>query len=189
MRFLLLLFILILPTVIQAFEWQIVPNKSSIHFKAIQNHSPVTGEFKIFSGHINFDKNKLNESHVSITIDISSVSTSFKVVSDTLKTTDWFDITAFPQAHFTAKDFKQVGNNRYEANGQLTIRDKTAPIVVYFTLEKYTDHDALISGSAQLKRTNFEVGKGEWASTKEIKDAVAVSFVITATQKTGLEKK
>lgn len=184
-----IIFILLLPIVSSAFEWQIVPNKSSIHFKATQNNSPVTGEFKTFSGNIFFDKNDLNKSHVTMEVDTASVSTSFKDVQDALKTADWFDSKAFPKAVFTAKDFKKTGDNTYEANGQLTLRDKTLPLTLNFTLEKYADNEALVSGKGNLKRTAFEIGKGEWASTKEIKDDIEVNFIIEATKKLNTEKK
>lgn len=187
--FIIVFSILLLPTVSTAFEWQIVPNKSSIHFKATQNNAPITGEFKIFSGDIDFDKNNLSKSHVNMVVDTASVSTSFKDVQDALKTADWFDSKAFPKALFTAKDFKKTGDNTYEANGQLTLRNKTLPLTLNFTLEKYADNEALVSGKANLKRTAFEVGKGEWANTKEIKDDVEVNFIIEATKKLNTEKK
>ncbi|EKD70758.1 MAG: hypothetical protein ACD_46C00411G0001 [uncultured bacterium] len=175
--------ILLLPTMTTAFEWHIVPSKSSLHFKATQNNAPITGEFKTFSGDIDFDKDALNKSHVNIVVDTASVSTSFKDVSDALKTAEWFDIKAFPKAIFTAHDFKKIGDNTYEANGKLTLRNKTLPLTLHFTLEKYTDHEAIVSGKADLKRTAFEIGKGEWASTKEIKDDVEINFKIEATKK------
>ncbi|PIZ03606.1 MAG: polyisoprenoid-binding protein [Gammaproteobacteria bacterium CG_4_10_14_0_8_um_filter_38_16] len=181
--------ILLLPTVSIASEWQIVPSKSSIHFKATQNNAPITGEFKTFSGDIDFDKNDLSKSYVNMVVNTDSVSTSFKDVQDALKTADWFDSKAFPKAVFTANDFKKTGDNTFEANGKLTLRDKTLPLILHFTLEKYTDNEALVSGHTNLKRTAFEVGKGEWASTKEIKDDVEVNFTIESTKKLTAEKK
>ena len=175
--------ILLLPTMTTAFEWHIVPSKSSLHFKAIQNNAPITGEFKTFSGDIDFDQQALHKSHVNIVVDTASVSTSFKDVADALKTAEWFDIKTFPKATFTANDFKKTGNNTYDANGKLTLRDKTLPLTLHFILDKYTDQEAIVSGNANLKRTAFEIGKGEWASTKEIKDDVEINFKIEATKK------
>lgn len=162
--------------------WQISPAKSKIEFKATQNGAPVTGEFKSFQGDIDFDKNNLAKSQVKISVDISSVSTSYKEVGDTLKTPDWFDAKAFPKAIFTANDFKKTNENSYTANGQLTLRDKTLPLIVNFTFDKYTDKEAIATGKAELKRTAFTIGRGEWASTKEIKDEVEITFKIEATK-------
>lgn len=171
------------PMLCFATSWKIMPDKSSIHFTATQNNSPVTGEFKTFSGDVDFDPTQLQKSHVKIIVDMNSVTTSFKDVQEALKTADWFDIKLFPHATFVADDFKKISDNTYSANGKLTLRDKTVPIVLNFTLNKYTNQEAIVSGKTQLKRTDFEVGKGEWSSTKQIKDDVTVNFNLEAVKK------
>jgi len=174
------LILLIFPSFCLATSWQIISNKSSIHFSATQNNSPITGEFKNFSGDIEFDPNQLSKSHIKIIVDIDSVATSFKDVQDALKTADWFDVASFPKATFSADDFKKTGDDTYAANGKLTLRNKTMPITLNFKLIKYTDNEAMISGKTELKRSDFDVGKGEWSSTKQIKNEVVVNFEIEA---------
>lgn len=175
--------LLFFPLLSFAAIWKIVPDKSSITFTAMQNDSPVKGEFKTFSGDINFDSNALPQSHVLITIDMNSVTTSYKEVENTLKTANWFDSKLFPTATFAADQFKKTGEKTYIAEGKLTLRNKTMPIVLNFTLEKFTNNEAIVSGSADLKRTAFEIGQGEWKSTKEIKDDVVINFKIEANKK------
>lgn len=167
----------------EAPAWQIVPDKSSITFTATQNNSPVSGQFKSFIGEINLDPEKLSDSHVNIVVDIGSVTTSYEEIANTLKTTDWFDVKLFPQAIFKANNFAKVSENAYQAHGTLTIRDKTLPIVLNFTLEEYSKTNARAKGSVILKRTAFGIGKGEWANTDDVKDDVQVNFVITVIRK------
>jgi len=178
--FICLFFVLLFPTMVTAFEWHIVPDKSSLHFKATQNNSPIKGEFKKFAGNIDFDQNALDKTHVEIEVDIASVSTSFKDVEDTLKTAEWFDVKSFPKAIFRATDFKKVGDKKYEAIGKLTLRDITLPLTLHFTFEKYTDKEVIVTGSAILKRTEFGVGQGEWKKTDAIKDSIDINFKIGA---------
>jgi len=180
-RFFTFLFlILILPTMATAFEWHIVPDKSSLHFKAIQNNSPIKGEFKKFTGNIEFDQQALNKIRVEIVIDMASVSTVFKDVADALRTAEWFDTKAFPKATFSAKNFKKISDKDYEAQGQLTLRDKTLSLILHFTFEKYTDKEAIATGYATLKRTEFGIGQGEWKKTDGVKDPVEINFKIEA---------
>lgn len=160
--------------------WKIEPAASKITFIATQNGAPVIGEFKSFSGNIVFDRADLASSAVMIKIDMASVSASYNQIVDTLKSVDWFDTAAFPSAVFKTNHFTKVGDNKYTADGTLTIREKTAPITLTFTLEKYTDADALVKGSATLKRTALGVGRGDWAKTDSIKDDVQVDFVLAA---------
>lgn len=183
-RFFTLLFlILLIPTMATAFEWHIVPDKSSLHFKATQNNAPVKGEFKTFTGNIDFDQQALNKSHVDITVDTASVTTSFKDVADALKTAEWFDVKAFPKATFSAKDFKKINDKDYEASGKLTLRDKTLPLTLHFTFERYTEKEAIVTGYATLKRTEFGIGQGEWKKTDGVKDNIEINFKIEAVRK------
>jgi len=162
-------------------QWQIVPNESVLTFSATQNEAPVTGKFTAFSGDIQFDPNNLKESQATIIVNMSSVTTAYKEVADTLKTSDWFDIAHFPQAVFKSSQWKKVGNNQFDVEGQLTLRQATMPIVLHITLEAYSPNKmARVKGTVQLNRSVFGVGQGEWANTNEIKDNVAVEFTVVA---------
>lgn len=160
--------------------WQIVPEQSTLTFTATQNNAPVSGSFKNFSGEIVFDPAQLASSHVRITVALDSVTTSYKEVGDTLKTADWFNVKAFPQAVFTANHFTKTGDNTYQAEGTLTIRDKTLPTNLTFSLLSYSATAAHVKGTTALKRTEFGVGQGDWEKTEEVKDEVKVEFELVA---------
>lgn len=164
-------------------EWQILPSESELTFTATQNGAPVNGKFKAFTGEIHFDPNQLNQSRAKITVNMASVSTSYAEIGDTLVTSDWFDTKLFPQAVFTADSFTKTGDKTYQAKGNLTIRNKTMPIIVTFTEEEYSATKARMKGSTTVKRSAFGVGQGEWASTSEVKDDVQVNFVLSAVRK------
>lgn len=179
--FLALTSLFFIPCMAFATAWKIVPDKSSLSFTATQNNAPATGNFSSFSGTINFDPNNLTESNVNIVVDMTSVSASYKEISDTLKTSEWFNIKTYPTAVFNATKFHKLDENKYQADGTLTIRDKSIPTSLVFTLEKYSRDSALAKGTVELKRSLFDVGIGQWASTDSIKDEVTVNFVIAAT--------
>lgn len=165
-------------------QWEIVPQESSITFTGTLNNAQTSGKFKSFSGEIHFDPERLNESNVRIVVDTGSVATSYVDIADTLKTTDWFDIKLFPQAIFQANKFTKTSDKTYQAEGTLTIRDKTLPIVVTFTQEEYSENTVRVKGTTKLKRTQFGVGQGEWSSTSEVADEVIINFAVTAMRKT-----
>lgn len=161
-------------------EWKIVPGESKLTFTATQNGAPVSGEFKKFAATINFDPTQLNTSQVKVVVDIGSISASYNQLSDTLKGADWFNVKQYPQAIFTATKFTKTGDKTYQADGTLTIRDKTLPVTLMLTQEEYTDSKALFKGSTTIQRTAFGVGQGEWSSTKSVKDEVRIDFTISA---------
>ncbi|HEV2613617.1 MAG TPA: YceI family protein [Gammaproteobacteria bacterium] len=163
-------------------SWNIVPSQSSLSFSATQNGAPVKGEFKTFTGDIQGTPEDLKNSHVKIMVDLGSVSTTDKDVSNTLKTADWFDITHFPKATFIADNFTKTGGNTYTAAGKLTIRDKTIPVTLNFVLKDYSGNTLDITGTTTLQRTAFGVGQGDWSKTDSIKDKVAVQFTLKASK-------
>ena len=115
-------------------SWKIIPGESTLTFTGTQNGAPASGKFDRFTGEIKVDPAALNESSVKIIVDTTSVSASYKDLVDTLKTTDWFNVKLFPQAVFTASQFKKTGDKTYEAMGNLTIRDQTHPVTITFNV-------------------------------------------------------
>lgn len=160
--------------------WQIVPAESSLKFTATQNGAPVSGQFKKFNGEIHFDPNDLKDGMVKITVEMGSVTDPYNQLSDTLKDKDWFNTKMFPTAIFTANHFEKTGDKTYRAMGELTIKDKTLPVILSFSQETYTPTKAVVKGSTTIKRTAFDVGQGDWSDTKTVKDDVKIDFVISA---------
>ncbi len=166
-------------------SWKIVPESSQITFTATQNHAPVQGNFKTFTGEINFDKEQLDKSNVNIAIDIASLFSSNSDIIKTLLEADWFDVKDFPKAVFSSNEFTKdttgsAGEERYKAKGSLTIRDKTVPVTVSFAFKEYSSTKAQALGSTSIKRTDFGVGQGEWSSPTVVEDGVQVNFTVTA---------
>lgn len=169
-----------MPLFAAATHWTIIPNESTLSFTATQNNAPVTGEFKKFTGDILFSEQDLTASSVDIKIDMNSLNTSYGELKDTLLAADWFNVKLFPSAEFKATQFTKKSEHQYQANGTLTIRDKTLPMTLDFTIENIAPNKVIAKGKATINRTQFGVGQGEWASTKEIKDSVEVDFIIHA---------
>lgn len=178
-------FTLLLPTAADAVapQWQIVPSESQLTFTATQNGAPVTGEFKTFSGTILVDPNDLKSSSLDIIVDINSISASYAELKSTLLTPDWFNPKIFPKAEFKSNQIEKTGDKTYKAVGTLTIRDKTEPVTLNFTGEQPDSNKGVVIGSAIIKRTQFGVGQGDWASTTEIKDDVTINFKVVGTKK------
>ncbi|MDQ2993875.1 MAG: YceI family protein [Pseudomonadota bacterium] len=186
-RLLLVSLLLSCPT-FAAINWSIDHTNSIISFTATQNNAPVTGKFTSFTGAVTFSPEQLNESKATLTVDINSVKTSYALVGETLKTGEWFDAAQFPKGIFKSTVITKTGDNTFVAKGTLTLRNKTLPIDVKFTLEKFTATDAKVTGTTTIKRTAFGIGRGDWSKTDEIKDDVLINFTIIA-KETGVKSK
>lgn len=159
-------------------SWKISPTDSTLTFTGTQNDAPIEGKFTQFEGEIQFDPNQLKESNAIIKVKTDSIFTSLKDIGDTLQGTDWLSTKAFPEATFQATSFDKKDDQNYQAHGNLTIRDKTFPITIDFSLTNYSPEKATIKGTAKFKRSLWGLGQGEWSNTNYIKDEIKVDFVL-----------
>ena len=167
----------------EASSWEIIPKESSLNFTATQNDAPVKGEFKTFTGKILVDPQNYKSSSIDIIVDINSLSGSYSDLVSTLITPDWFNAKLFPKAEFKATEFEKTGDKTYQAKGTLTIRDKSAPVVLTFIAEQPSPEKGVVKGTTVIKRTAFGVGQGDWADTNSVKDEVKIDFTVTAVKK------
>lgn len=163
-----------------AMDWEMIPKDSMLKFIATQNNAPVTGQFQKFSGDIHFDPRHLENSHVKITVDITSISASFNELVETLQTPEWFHAKLFPAAIFESRQFKKIDDKHFISIGTLTIRNVTKPLQINFEVLEQDQDRVKIKGETSVDRSAFGLGTGEWASTDEIQKDVKVLFVITA---------
>ncbi|MBS1225265.1 MAG: YceI [Proteobacteria bacterium] len=91
----------------------------------------------------------------------------------------WFNTSAFPAARFVTSSVKALGDHRYEATGQLTIKGKTQDVVVpaTFTAQGKT---GIFDGRFTLRRGDFAIGEGPWAAFDVVANEVQIQFRITA---------
>jgi polyisoprenoid-binding protein YceI len=160
--------------------WKIDSAKSKIEFKVAQDNSSVSGSFKKFSGTINFDPAQLKNSKAVIEIDVTSVNASLDSASETLQGKDWFFAKAFPKAVFTTTKFTSADNKNFHAEGTLTLKGKTLPLNLDFTLPEFSKNKAHAIGKATLKRSAFLVGEADPKKANGVADDVIVVIDIIA---------
>jgi cytochrome b561 len=176
------------PTPVQAgdYVWTIVPDKSRIRFTASQYGTEFEGEFAGFGGTIVFNPDDLENSHVDVKIDISTISTGSTDRDSQARTADWFNVSAYPQAIFTARRFERIDANHYIAHGELAIRDIKKPLSLPFSLEiDESDEgvqEAEMESEIRLKRLDYGVGQGPWQKTDAIADDVRLKISVEATR-------
>ena len=160
--------------------WIVDPEKSALSFTGVQTGKSFTGAFDRFDARIDFDPEDLAASSVAVAIDMASADAGSRQRNKALPGKDWFDVKASPQAEFLSEEIVAVESG-YEARGTLTIRDVARPLVLPFTVDIAADGgSAVAKGGAEIIRTNFGVGQGEWESGDWVGLGVDVGFEITA---------
>jgi polyisoprenoid-binding protein YceI len=132
-----------------------------------------TGKFPGFVTTFRFDPKQLAASKLQVVIPLATAATSNADYDGELRGASFFDAARFPRATYIATTFRALGGNRYAADGTLTLRGISKPVVLEFT---WTPGAApVLSGKATVKRLAFGVGGGDWADTALIPDAIAIS--------------
>jgi polyisoprenoid-binding protein YceI len=153
------------------------PASSRLEFKGIQAGAEFTGIFRKFTAAIDFAPDALADAHFDVTIDMNSLDSQDKDRDGTMRGADIFDVARFPSARYVTRSVVKTAAG-YSATGALTLHGVTKDVPIEFKFAP-TAGGASLSGTAQLKRTDFGVGQGDWKNTDWVADAVKVAFSLT----------
>lgn len=159
--------------------WQGDQNAGSLQFDATQAGAKFTGGFRKFTVHFDFDPAGPAGGSLDVTVDLKSADTADAERDEILKGVEFFRSDRHPQARFHARRFRREGE-RWRADGELTLRGITQPVAVLFMLDGQPRQLGM-KGTATLRRLDFGVGQGEWATTEWIGDEVEVRFDLELT--------
>lgn len=146
---------------------------STLGFRGEAQGEPFDGRFQRFDARIRFDPAALGTSRFEVEIPLESADSQNAERDDTMKGDDFFAVGAHPLARYEASAFRDLGGGRFAADGQLTLRGSTRPVVLEFTWT--AGAQPVLEGQATLDRTAFGVGGGDWADPGTIAHAVQVN--------------
>jgi cytochrome b561 len=159
--------------------WAIVPAQSKLQFRTTMYGSEFTGDLPDFNGTIIFNPDDLSTARADIRINMAKVTTGDSDRDSNIGGAAWFDSAAFPEARYEAAKFEKAEGNNYVAIGNLTIRGKTMPVVIPFTLD-IAGNTAHMKGDVTLNRLDYGMGEGEWEDEKTVGHDVEVLIDVTA---------
>lgn len=155
-------------------SWTVQSGSLSI---AVQQFgSTVEGAFADWTAAITFDPDPALDVHGDVQVVISIPSLTLGSVTDQALGADFFDATTYQTATFSAQI--QKGADGYNAEGTLTIKDKSVPLTLPFALA-LTDDTAEMTARTQLDRRTFGIGD-TMTSDSELGFAVDVVINLTA---------
>lgn len=169
------------PAFAELSAYKLIKEKSTLKFYAINNNAPVEGEFKEFSSDIKFNPDKVEESKIIVEVAASSVFATYDKLVENLQSKDWLSTVEFPKAVFTSEKISRMpSSDNYYADGKLTLRGITVPVVLNFQVQFVDKKDAVAKGYVTLHRSDFGIGQGEWKKDDVVKNEVRVEFRVVA---------
>lgn len=117
-------------------QWKIDPSHTLVEF-AVRHLmiSTVKGRFAEVEGTITADPDDLSSASAEVEIGAASIDTRDQQRDDHLRSADFFDAEKFPKLVFKSRKMTPKGGDKYELEGDLTIRDVTRPITLDVTFE------------------------------------------------------
>ena len=151
----------------------VVVDKSEIAFTMKQMGVKFDGRFRKWKADVVLRPDALAASRAVVDIDLGSVDLASGDAESEAKGPQWFDTARFPTAHFASTSIRDVGSNRYEVAGKLSLkgvtRDCTVPIAV-----RDAGGMRIAEGTFALKRLDYKIGEGEWADPATVDNDVVV---------------
>ena len=160
-------------------RWVVDPAHSTLAFESSAEGAAFEGHFDRWSADIHFDPKNLAASKVTVEVDTSSVLTGDSGRDQTAQGGDWFFSTMFPKAVFVSRSIKDLGGGKYEADGDLTLRDKTQPLALPFTLAIKGD-EADMHSEVDVDRTLWGFGSGEYGGADIVPFKVGLKIDVVA---------
>lgn len=110
-------------------DYDVDASHSNVAFVAQHLVSKVNGEFKDFEGTFSFDPKKLDNTKVTATVKVDSISTNQEKRDKHLKSDDFFASGKFPTLTFVSTKVSAHGSKKYKMAGNLTMHGVTKPVV------------------------------------------------------------
>jgi polyisoprenoid-binding protein YceI len=153
------------------------PASSKLEFTGVQAGAEFKAAFHQFSAAVDFSPDAPANAHIEVTIDVKSADSGDKDRDDTMRGADIFDVAHSPTAHYVTRSVSRTASG-FAAVGALTLRGVTKDVPIEFKFAA-TPAGATLTGTAQLKRLDFGVGRGDWKNTDWVADPVKVAFTLT----------
>ncbi len=157
--------------------------------------SSVEGRFKTFEGSFSMSdkltKDNAKNYKASVMVDTASIDTGIDKRDNHLKSADFFDATKFPKLKFVSTSADVDGEKKLKLRGDLTIKDKTKPIVFDVaykgTVNANDKKRSAFKATAEISRKDFGL---MWNDVVEagpvVGDAVTITLNIEGIRKSDM---
>jgi len=159
-------------------NWTVDYDQSSIAFTFTHEGQTYEGSFSDWNADIDFDADNLAGSEVLVTVNTGSAATPKKLYTDSLKSAEWFGVSAFPQATVRLTGFEEAGPG-YTASAALSIKDSEVTVPFAFTLEE-DGASTVMTGETTVERTPLNLGQTSDASAAYVSESVRIDVRVVA---------
>jgi polyisoprenoid-binding protein YceI len=149
-------------------------DKSEIRFISRQMGVNIEGRFRKWKANVDFRPKDLRKSKAEFEIDLGSIDLASEESEIEVTRPRWFDTARFPVATFHSTGMKDLGGDRYEIAGKLTVKGRVRDEKIPIEVKRDAAGNSVATGEFTIKRLAFDVGNGQWADPTVVADEVVV---------------
>ena len=158
---------------VHAAPWRVDEAASRVGFAFTQAGAESQGAFRDFAAEIDFDPKAPKTSSVRAVIEVASITTENAKRDAVVKGPEWLGAEAYPEAIFQSTAFAAKGGDRYEVQGNLTLKGETRRVALPMQIAVEGD-TATASGTITIDRTAYGVGTDQWAANLVVGKEVGI---------------
>jgi len=142
-------------------SWAIDSSHTTLEFSVRHlGLSTVKGTFHRLSGEVDFDEEAPAKSLGKVEVDVASIDTRDERRDEHLRSADFFDAANFPTATFVTREIRHLHGDRFEVDGDLTIRGTTKPLTLEAELgeaivDPWGNRRFAVTVRGEFNRTDF----------------------------------
>jgi polyisoprenoid-binding protein YceI len=152
----------------------VIVDRSEIGFTVKQMGVNFDGRFGKWKADVVLQPKALAASKADIAVDLASIDLASADSEAEAKSSRWFDTGKFPVARFTSTSITDLGGDRYDVAGKLSLKGITRDYVVPIVVKKDSAGNRIAEGRFSLNRRDYKIGEGEWADPTIVGDDVQV---------------
>lgn len=162
-------------------NWSVNHDASSIRFSGTHDGNSYSGTFGQWDAAIQFDPDRPEATEVRVAVSTASAEGSQRLYTDSLKSSEWFNIAEFPTANVEILEVTMSGEGQFNSIARLTLKGVSVDAAFPFTLA--IDGDiATMTGQAVFQRTPLDLGQASDPNADWVGEDVTVDVVVEASR-------
>lgn len=136
-------------------------------------YSMLLGRFNTFQGEFTYDEGNPSNSKVTVDIDVASLDSNHAERDKHLRDEDFLAVDKYASARFVSTGFKDLGEQKAEMTGDLTLRGVTKPITIAVNHighgpDPWGGYRRGFDGTTRLKLADFGINYDLGPASREV---------------------
>lgn len=142
------------------------------HIKHL-GYSWLVGRFNTFSGSFEYDEKNPDAASITVDIDTASIDSNHAERDKHLRDDEFLNVEKHPKARFVSTSYRDLGNDKGELKGELTLNGVTRPITIDVThigagMDPWGGYRRGFEGRTSFALADFGIKRNLGPASKEV---------------------